>query len=174
MSPDPKKKKKRALTAWQKHVKATMAKYPGLSFKEALPKAKLTYKKDPCPPRSGNPVSPVPKKRGGRKMAKKKGRKRASFTLPIAPVAGIASGFLLAPSGWASPVEAAMAGDAKRFSDAIMANWLCYDSPSGKFDFVNKGIGIKLTLVGCLIHWVAGKFGVNRFLARSKIPVVRV
>jgi len=173
LSPDPKKKKKRALTGWQKHVKATMAKYPGLSFKEALPKAKLTYKKGS--PRSESPASPAPKKRGGRKMAKrKKGRKRASFTLPIAPVAGIASGFLLAPSGWASPVEAAMAGDAKRFSDAIMANWLCYDNTSGKFDFVNKGIGIKLTLVGCLIHWVAGKFGVNRFLARSKVPVIRV
>jgi len=169
MTPDP-KKKKRALTAWQKHVKAEMAKYPGLSFKEVLPKAKLTYKK----PRLSSPASPAPKKRGGRKMAKKKGRKRASFTLPIAPVAGIASGFLLAPSGWASPLEAAMAGDPKRFSDAIMANWLCYDSPSGKFDFVNKGIGIKLTIVGCLIHWVAGKFGVNRFLARSKVPVIRV
>jgi len=170
MSPDPKKKKKRALTAWQKHVKATMTKYPGLTFKEALPKAKLTYKK----PRLSSPVSPATKKRGDRKMGKKKDRKRASFTLPIAPVAGIAGGFLLAPSGWASPLEAAMAGDAKRFSDAIMANWLCYDSPSGKFDFVNKGIGIKLTIVGCLIHWVAGKFGVNRFLAKSKVPVIRV
>jgi len=173
MNPDPKKKKKkkRALTGWQKHVKATMAKYPGLSFKEALPKAKLTYKKAR---RLRNPVSPVPKKRGVKKMAKKVKRKRAGFTLPIAPVAGIASGFLFAPTGWASPVEAAMSGDGKRFSDAIMANWLFYDSPSGKFDFINKGIGIKLTLVGCFIHWVASKVGVNRFLARSKVPVIRV
>jgi len=172
MNPDPKKKKKkkRALTAWQKHVKATMAKYPGVSFKEALPKAKVTYKK----PRLSNPESPVAKKRGVKKMAKKVKRKRAGFTLPIAPVAGIASGFLLAPTGWASPLEAAMSGDAKRFSDAIMANWLCYDAPSGKFDFVTKGIGIKLTLVGCLIHWVAGKIGVNRALGRAKVPVVRV
>jgi len=169
MTPDP-KKKKRPLTAWQKHVKAEMAKYPGLTFKEVLPKAKLTYKK----PRLSNPASPVTKKRGGRKMPKKKGRKRAEFTLPLAPVIGISGGFLLAPTGWASPLEAAMAGDAKRFSDALIANWTCYSPPDGKFDFVNKGIGIKLTLVGCLVHWLASRFGVNRYLSRSKVPVIRV
>ena len=36
---------KRKLNKWQKHVKATMKKNKGASFKDVLNKAKATYKK---------------------------------------------------------------------------------------------------------------------------------
>lgn len=114
-----------------------------------------------------------PKRRGGG-MVKKVRRKRPGFTLPIAPILGLGSGFFLAPEGWNPPVNAILEGDAKAAGESLLANFLFYDCVNKKFDFVNKGIGTKLTIVGLIVHWIAGKFGVNRALGRARVPVVRV
>jgi len=179
LTPDPekKKRKKRALTAWQKHVKAEMKKYPGLSFKEVLPKAKLTYKKSP---RLVNPVSPAPKKRGVRKMAKKVKRKRAGFTLPMAVIVPLVAGPFVppGPAGWGTPANAAMAGDWADAARTACVSYTFFDpgkpgvkSEGFKWD---GGNAIKMLLIGFLVHWVAGKLGVNRALGRAKVPVARI
>ena len=104
-------------------------------------------------------------------MAKPK-KKKPQWKIPIAASVGVAAGFFVAPPGWASPVEAALAGDAKRVGDALVANYLFYDNTVNKFDFLGKGIGIKLAFVGGLISLIASKIGLNRRL--RQVPFVRI
>lgn len=161
---------KRKESAWVKHVKAWMKKHPGVIFKEALVKAKLTYKKV-IPAKA--PAKAKPSKRKIKKMAKKK-KKRRAFTLPMAPLIGLGSGFVIAPGpGWKSFIQGAQAGDWGAAYDALVANYLFYSVPENKFD-IKYGIGTKLTFVGCGIHWLASKVGLNRFLGRARVPVLRV
>lgn len=106
----------------------------------------------------------------------KRGRKKSSFTLPIAVVTPIAaSTFIEGKGGWGgSPLSEAMAGRYDHAFNHLVAGWLGYSIPEKKFDFVNAATYTKLTLVGLAIHWILGKLGVNRALGRAKVPVIRI
>ena len=175
----PKKKKKRKLTAWQKHVKATMKKFPGLSFKEALPKAKLTYKGGSKPRSKSRPkkAKTTKTKKVKRKMGRRRRRKtraKRKFTLPVAIVApvGLTVGnALLATVPHKDPATKAYA-----FFERL--TWLFTGWSNNLKKWEGKGIasGLLPILIGGMIHkFVGGKpLNVNRMLGRAQVPIVRV
>ena len=106
-------------------------------------------------------------------------RFRAKPTIPISVVLPLATSFLTEPSaGWNTPLywaQAVASGQtqyAKNLGDCLLNGWLFTDS-SGKID-LSKGSYTKMMLLGLAVHWVAGKFGLNRALGRAKIPYIRV
>jgi hypothetical protein len=109
-----------------------------------------------------------------RKSYSRRGRRASrKFTLPLAPIAGVIAGFTMAPPGWEAPVTALMRGDMRRFGDAVLANWT-FIGKDGKVDFAGKGIGVKATIIGLVVHKIAGLLGVNRVLGQARVPIVRV
>lgn len=172
------KKKKRKLTAWQKHVKKTMKDYPGLTFKEALPKAKLTYK--PSRVSGRNPAKPKTKKRSGKKTGKKKNRKKPGFTVPLTIVAPIIA-IPLVPSrdGWASPMEDAKNGDWKAVGAHLVNGFQPFISIiNPRYGYTKFELHVPrylaMILGGVIAHKIASKLGVNRALGRARIPFIRV
>lgn len=170
------KKSKRKLSRWQLHVKNYMARHPGLSFKEALPKAKLTYGAK----RKGGGSNPrpavlKPKRRGYlKRMAKKNKNRRRSFTIPLGPTGGVL-GTLLGGSN-VGPEHTTIGhlarGDGYGAGTRVIANVTGYNIQTGKFNW--KEINILPAVVGTFIHIGANLLGINRFLARSRVPIVRI
>lgn len=159
-------KKKRKLSAWQKHVKSVMAKNPGLSFKRALHKAKGTYKKGTKtsrkPSRQSNPRKKV------RRMARRKRRRRTSFTLPMAVIGGLIAGI-------ARPVQRAMQGDLYGAMQNLVSNYTGYHIGVNEWYPWDMKNGIIPLVIGALVHkFIGGTLGVNRMLGRAKIPILRL
>lgn len=104
----------------------------------------------------------------------KKPKKRRQFTLPIAVVAPIGLSFFLSgKAGWGgSPYAEAMSGRWKEAADHLLMGWLGI-SPEGRFDMQGMKY-LKMTLIGTIIHWVASKVGVNRYLGRARVPILRI
>lgn len=102
-----------------------------------------------------------------RNRPKKKSRRRAKTVLPLAVVGGLAAGV-------AEPLQYAASG---RFTDGmrqLSKNYSGYD-PIGKYWSVKDlKAGLIPLMIGVMIHKVAGKMGVNRAIARSGIPFVRI
>jgi len=163
-------KKKRKLTAWQRHVKSYMASHKGLSFKEALPKAKLTYRK-------GSKSAPNPKKKkskggkgGKKKMAKKKTRRRRQMTIPLALVAGAAAGAV-------EPVMKLLEGaPPTEVASWIVAHYTGYESWSGQFNLEQLKHGLLPLIAGAAIHKFVGgaPLNVNRMLGAAGVPLFRI
>jgi hypothetical protein len=121
-------------------------------------------------------VKTVKHKSRSYKMARRRVHKRSgkrSFTLPVAPLAGVIGSFAqTAPSG-RSLVSDLMTGngsgflyDAKEIFTAVDAN--------GKF---RPEWAMKTYLppaLGILVHIAASKLGVNRALGRAKVPIIRI
>lgn len=155
-----KKKKKPKLTAWQKHVKAYMADHPGLSFKEALPKAKLTYKPGKAAPKEREPT-----KRRKRKMAKKKTKRRKrKFSILSAVALG---GHLFGTTGVGtpdSPLAYASKGDFKNAAEAYIRNLTGYGWWGGVWKFEWLARGWAPTLIALGMKKIVGWLGLNRYL----------
>ena len=127
--------------------------------------------------RGAKTFKPKKTKKKSRTMAKKKTKKRRSFTLPIAIVAPLGASVVTpGKAGWGgSPGEHIMQGNWKHALNHLVAGWTGYSIPDGgKFDFVNGALYLKMTLAGMAIHWVAGKVGLNRALGRARIPFLRI
>lgn len=101
-------------------------------------------------------------------MPKKKTyRRSSSFTLPLAPIGGFIGAEatqgiirMLADGNIQEAIKfvphyAGVASDGVFSMDIAMKNWL----PIG---------------IGFAVHWVASKLGINRMLARYKVPIVRL
>lgn len=96
------------------------------------------------------------------------------MTLPMGIVVPMASSLISPPAAnWNSPLQYAQAGDWNNFAGAMKYGWLGI-APSGAFDFVNGAAYLKWTIVGGLVHWAAGRLGINRALGRAKVPMLRV
>lgn len=164
------KKKKRKLSAWQKHVKSYMASHKGLSFKEALPKAKLTYQKV-----GSNPTSPRASKNKPRKvkkkMAKKKTRRSRQMTIPLTIAIPAVGGTVAAAKygwdhGWG--IEGAI--------DQVSQAWTGFSFINKTFDMNQMWRALFPTIFGAVIHKFVGgpPLNVNRLLAAAKIPLIRI
>ena len=165
---------KRKLSAWQKHVKAYMATHKGLSFKEALPKAKLTYHHSGGNPGPRARTVKAPRK-VKRKMAKKK-RRRTSRTIPLAPVIGLIGTVATAKHPWAASGDTMI----HKVFDGNLEGAV-NDIPGAFLGIADDGLHWDTLVhtwsplfVGFGIHWIAGLMGINRVLGRAKIPLIRV
>lgn len=108
----------------------------------------------------------------GGKM-KRKGSRR-SFTLPIAPIAGLLGAVVGARPGWNSVAGAVQKGD---WNDAgnVMVNYFTgYNPKSGKWEWESLKVGLIPIVAGFAVHFVASKLGINRMLGRARVPVIRI
>jgi len=162
---------KRKLSAWQKHVKSYMHSHKGLSFKEALPKAKLTYhsKSSSKSSKSSNPRSSKSSRKVKRKMAKKKRRRSRSITIPLAPIAGLGAGL-------ATPISQALAGNYESAFYYLSQNYTGVDPRTGQFNIEHLKRGLVPLLGGLLVHKFVGgsPLNLNRILARANVPFIRI
>ena len=158
---------KRKLSAWQKHVKSYMASHKGLSFKEALPKAKLTYRKgsnpNPRPSKKARKVKNVVRRR----YSRKRNRKSRQFTIPLAPIAGLIGGM-------ASPIRFALMGNLEGALNEIAYNYIGFYPPDMTFDPNRLKRGLLPLILGCAIHKFVGGWplNVNRYL--KDVPFIRI
>ena len=110
----------------------------------------------------------IRRRKGGNPMAKKR-RSRRSFTLPVAPILGIVA-MSNANGAWDNVKSGDLAGAVEKWTKALTG----YSPSSGDFDINRLNAGFTPIVVGFLVHWIAGKIGINRALGRAKVPVVRV
>lgn len=101
---------------------------------------------------------------------KSKSRRRSSMKIPIAPILGVAAGCFAAPSGWATPFDAAIKGDFTACFKTLMRNYLFFNMDTGTVDLVNSGVGMKAAILGGAVHKAAGFVGINRALGRARLP----
>ena len=101
-------------------------------------------------------------------------------TIPLSMVVPLAASVLIEPkAGWNTPfnmAQAVLSGQTQytqNIADQLLDGWLFYDRGKNAFDF-SGGLYTKLMLLGAAVHWVAGKTGINRAIARTKIPYIRI
>jgi len=101
-------------------------------------------------------------------MAKKKHRRKASATLPLAVVAGFVppARIILAESQGGRGIEGGAVAASRIF--------LGYDSNTAVWDFRQLQFGFGPILMGFAIHKVATMVGINRALASARIPFIRI
>jgi len=108
-------------------------------------------------------------------MAKKK-KKRGTrkFTIPIAPIVGLAAGFV-GPVG-DSPYEYLMKSDYHSALVRLAKNYTGYDANTGKWEPYLMMSGLVPLVIGCIIHKFVGgaPLNVNRMLAAANVPVIRI
>jgi len=114
------------------------------------------------------------KKRSVSRMARKKRRYRRKMTIPMAAIGGSLAGLFITPQGWAaSPVGHALKGNLENTFRGIVLNYTGLDIQTGEWDFM-KAQGLFAALIGIAAHKIASMLGINRTLARAKIPLIRI
>lgn len=96
-------------------------------------------------------------------------RRRGGFTIPIAPILGLAAGL-------AKPVEYVMQGQYFAAANHACAAYTGYDINTRSFHLENLMGGLAPLVAGLLVHkFVGGKpLGLNAVLARSGVPFIRI
>jgi hypothetical protein len=94
-------------------------------------------------------------------------RRARSFTIPIAPVAGLAAGM-------AEPAQKMIAGDFNGGLQAISRNYTGYDPATAKFNIAYLSKGALPLLTGLVVHKAASVLGINRMLGQAKVPIIRI
>lgn len=94
-------------------------------------------------------------------------RHKAAMTIPVAVVAGFA------PLAYET-VKQFQANGLDGASQALVAYTTGYSRWESKwrFDYLLKGMGP--VVAGVVVHKLAGKLGINRALARSGVPFLRI
>lgn len=101
-------------------------------------------------------------------MAKKKrSRRRNKTTLPIAVIAGAAAGMV-------KPVKMAVSGDVESAANTLSMDYIGYNFMGHKWEFSRIKNGLLPLVAGVVAHKVAGKLGVNRAIASTGIPYIRI
>ena len=101
-------------------------------------------------------------------MAKKKHRKKAQMTMPLAVVAGFV------PPGMIMYRESQGPRGLEGGALAASRIFLGYDSVNARWDFSQLQYGFGPILMGFGIHKVAQMVGINRALAAARIPFIRI
>jgi hypothetical protein len=95
-------------------------------------------------------------------------RKAASkMTIPIAPLAGLAAGMI-------QPVDVMSKGDWIGGIKIMCRAYTGFDPFLNKFDLNNLKQGLVPLLAGIATHRLASMAGINRILAKAKVPLLRV
>lgn len=99
---------------------------------------------------------------------KRKIRKKR-FTIPLAPVLGLAAGL-------AEPIQKAMGGDVQGAINVATHHYTGYSVERGQFEIDGLKHGIVPLIIGLLVHKFVGgaPLNANRMLARAGVPVVRI
>ena len=100
---------------------------------------------------------------------RKKGRRSRQFTIPIAPVVGLAAGM-------AEPVSLLISGDIENAANAASLNYTGYDIKAKTFNFDRLKGGLVPLIVGMLVHKFVGgpPLNMNRMLANARVPFIRI
>lgn len=102
-------------------------------------------------------------------------RRKTSFTVPISVVAGFAPGLSKVFYHFTNPgVHGATNGIEAAGIEASRI-YTGYDPRTGRWNASLLGLGTIPILIGGLVHkFIGGKLGVNRMLAASRIPFIRL
>lgn len=102
-------------------------------------------------------------------MAKKRRRRRKKgFTLPLAPIAGLSAGMI-------EPLNALMGGNWEHALAVLSYNYTGYNPEDRSFNIMRLQRGLLPLIIGGLVHkYVGGTLGINRALAASGVPIVRI
>jgi len=108
-------------------------------------------------------------KRRVKRTAKKRRRGKRAFTIPLAPVAGLAAGLV-----W--PAKLAMDGKYEEALNHISMNYTGYDSWSGTWNPNHLMKGLTPLIIGGLVHKFVGgaPLNMNKMLANANVPVIRI
>ena len=98
----------------------------------------------------------------------KRTHRRAGFTLPIAVVAG----FVPLVTDIVNTVKS---GGWQSVGDVIVGDFIGYHPTTGQWNFADVKDGLVPIGLGILVHkFVGGMLGVNRYLGRARIPIIRI
>jgi len=99
---------------------------------------------------------------------RKRGRGKRKFTLPIAPIVGLAAGL-------AAPVKDLMDGEPEYAMNKLKYSYLGL-TPDNVFKPEALMSGLVPLVVGCLVHKFVGgaPLNLNRMLASANVPVIRI
>jgi len=97
----------------------------------------------------------------------KRGHRRPGMTLPVAVVAGFAPGLMVTFRDFQ---QYGLGGAVNTLSRAYIG----YDPGAQKFDFGAMRYGTLPLLAGIMVHKFAGRLGINRAIARTGIPFIRI
>lgn len=101
-----------------------------------------------------------------RRRKKKRGKRK--FTIPVAPVAGLAVGML-------KPAEEALKGNLNGVIAHLSMNYTGYDPNAKNFDVMRLKNGLVPLVMGLLVHkFIGGTLGLNRMLGQANVPVIRI
>ena len=115
-----------------------------------------------------------PRRKSSRRSVRKVGR-RSRKTIPLAPVLGIAAGFVSSTTG-PSPVQYFMDGNIEYALAALSQNYLGYDPICGDFNIKRMASGLLPAVIGLLVHKFVGgpPLNLNRTLAAAGVPLFRI
>ncbi len=98
-------------------------------------------------------------------MAKRR-RYHSKMTLPIAPIAGLASGFIV-------PIQQIAYGDYAGALRSTIINYTGWNTSGQNWDGQALKNGLVPLLAGLAVHATIGRM-VNPLLARAKVPFLRL
>ena len=102
------------------------------------------------------------------------GRRRVGkMTIPIAIVAGLIPTFMEGKRYWDATYPASIGNKAANFGKGITAALTGYDVDSKSWS-LGRAVGVPPLLGGVVAHLVANKLGINRMLAKARIPFIRI
>ena len=104
-----------------------------------------------------------------KKMAKNKSRRSRKFTIPLAPIAGLAAGMSI-------PVGKAMAGDYQGALDEVAWAYCGIHPVTKQFEARGLMYGTIPLIIGALVHKFVGgpPLNLNRMLASANVPLIRI
>jgi hypothetical protein len=99
---------------------------------------------------------------------------RAKFTIPLGPVVGMFPMGAEIVGNFTSPSYPTLAEKGRRTGQTVINGLSGYDPLEQRWRwdrFYANGVPI---YAGLFLHWLAGKLGINRMIARAGIPVIRI
>lgn len=120
-------------------------------------------------PSQSKKLTKTTKRRTKRVARRKKTRSKRKFTLPIAPIVGLAAG--VAPA-----IPQLTVGNFDGAIDILSRNYVGYSTEKGTFDIMRLQKGLVPLVLGGLVHKFVGgaPLNINRMLSQAGVPIVRI
>lgn len=110
----------------------------------------------------------IAKRRTVTRYVRRARRRSNRFTLPLAPIAGLAVGIMPA-------IEPLKQGNYDGAFRQLQYRYTPYDPWAKKFSVNGMMTGALPLVLGVLVHrFIGGKLGVNRALAQAGVPLIRI